>query len=199
VKKKKSNPVKTQRKPKHPANTDANAGIAERKTDPDSLGGNVPSGKWLFRCKLSERGTCEIKPWLMKQSVTAHANLDRTIQQLADQPRQNWCKPAPASTIGDSIFVIRFKKENRKQLRIFGHFSGKGTGEDSVVMTLDGYEKDDKYYPPSYAETARIRRDWCNDAHNTRTILCRYAKSACDDGAVQPPEEFHTECTTCKC
>src|ERR1035437_5902402 len=98
---KKSSPVKMQKLSQHLAVRRSNAGPVERKSAPNALDRNMPSGKWLYRCKLSERGTCVIKPWLLKQSLKARANLDRAIEQLASQPPQSWSKPSPASTIGD--------------------------------------------------------------------------------------------------
>lgn len=170
----------------------------EKKSPPNLHDHNLPQGKWLFRCMLSERNTCVIKLWLMRQSTKARANLDRAIEHLAPQPPQYWCRPQ-ASPIGNNIYVIHLKNENREQLRIFGHFSGKGTIEASFVMTLEGYEKDNVYHPPNYEDTARTNRDWCEAAHNGRTISCRYAKSICDDGAEQPADGFHLECATCAC
>ena len=198
VKKKNSNPVKTQKQSEHLVIRDANAEILGKNTSLNSIDHNLPSGKWLFRCMLSERNTCVIKSWLMKQSVKARANLDRTIEHLAPLPPQYWARPQ-ASPIGDNIYVIHLKNENREQLRIFGHFSGKGTAEASFVMTLEGYEKDNVYHPQNYEVAARKNLDWCNVAHNRRTISCRYAKSACNDGAEQPMDEFHVECTSCVC
>ena len=117
-------------------------------------GSNLPAvaartaANWQFRCMLSARGTCVIKPWLADISMTGQANLDRSIEHLHPLPQQDWHKPHPASNIGDSIYVIRFKDETRKQHRIYGHFHNSGY---SFVMTLDGYEKDGKYYPSKYA------------------------------------------------
>ncbi|MBU1690509.1 MAG: hypothetical protein KJ958_05355 [Gammaproteobacteria bacterium] len=162
-------------------------------------GSNLPAvaartpANWQFRCMLSMRGTCVIKPWLDDISMAGQANLDRSIEHLHPLLQQDWHKPHPASNIGDSIYVIRFKDETRKQHRIYGHFHN---SDYSFVMTLDGYEKDDKYYPSKYDDTSAKNRDLCNIEHENKTIRCRYAADACGED-VSNADEFHLECRAC--
>ncbi len=152
----------------------------------------VPSS-WVFRCMLSNRGLCVIKPWLGQIPVAGQADFDRSLQQLAPQPQQHWHKPAPASTIGDNIFVIRFRDRQGTQHRTFGHFH---SADRSAVLTLDGYEKDDVYYPKNYAKTTGANRTACDADHRARTIRCRYADAALRT-TQSSLEDYHFECRDC--
>ena len=142
---------------------------------------------------LDERGGCAIRPWLAQVSTAGRANFDRAIEHLLPLPQQEWHKPHPASNIGDNIYVIRFRDENRAQLRVFGHARHH---DHSFVMTLNGYEKDDTYYPKGYDRTTADNREICNRAHENRTIRCRYADEVCGED-VSDAEKFHLECRAC--
>ena len=87
-------------------------------------------------------------------SKKAEAKFDRTLDHLQQSDKTDWSRPH-ASPIGDHIYVIRFTDENRRQLRIFGHFEDV---EHCFVMTLTGGEKDDKYEPSNYDDQAKERR-----------------------------------------
>lgn len=134
-----------------------------------------------------------MKAWLSTISITGKANFDRAIEHLLPLPQQDWHKPHPASNIGDNIYVIRFRDENRKQHRVFGHAYH---ADYSFVMTLDGFEKDDEYHPDDYDATAAKNRDNCKSDHSARTIRCRYAAEACGDD-VSNENDFHIECRRC--
>ncbi|MDD2711304.1 MAG: hypothetical protein PHU77_00150 [Simplicispira sp.] len=87
-------------------------------------------------------------------SKKAEAKFDRTLDHLVQQERASWSRPK-ASPLGDHIYVIRFEDENRKQLRVFGHFDDK---QHCFVMTLSGGEKNDTYYPSNYLDQAASNR-----------------------------------------
>lgn len=190
--------VQNRRKTKHPHSNSTDMAVVETKLMARQSDHDMPLSRWKFRCMLTNRGICAIKPWLMRLSVRARANLDRTVEHLSLQPSQKWSRP-DASPIGNHIYVIRFRDENGVQHRIFGHFSCKGTPDASFVMTLEGYEKGDVYYPVEYKKTASERRNQCVDSHANRTILCRYAQLDHDDAPGDASGKFHTECATCVC
>lgn len=185
----------TKKKPSKPSVVKAPSVTTQTSKSPAmDLQINAGKLKVQFRCMVTDRGTCALKVWLNDRSLSkaAHASLDRSIDQLSHQPPQNWSKPNPASSIGNHINVIRFHDENRKQHRIFGHFSDSA----SFVMTLSGFEKDRIYHPTNYEGKSGEYRDWCNKDNEHRTIRCRYASPANED---EPDVAFHQECSSCAC
>lgn len=150
---------------------------------------------WRFRCRIEARGTCAIKPWLKGISKKARAKLDAIIEHLAAQPKDSWSRPK-ACSLGNHIYVIHLQDETRKQHRIFGHFAN---DEQSFVMTLDGFEKDDTYHPSDYDTKAARHRNTCNSdtARYTRLCLCLDPKFC--DHFDPANDELPEECRTCTC
>ena len=83
-------------------------------------------------------------------SKKAAAKFDRTLDHLQQVDKPSWERPY-ASSLGDNIYVIRFTDENRRQLRVFGHFEDV---EHCFVMTLTGGEKGNTYDPANYDDQA---------------------------------------------
>lgn len=88
-------------------------------------------------------------------SKKAQAVFDRTLDHLEQQDKSSWSRPY-ASPLGNSIYVIRFKDENRSQFRIFGQFND---AQHCFVMTLTGYEKDGEYQPSNYIQKSNTHRN----------------------------------------
>jgi hypothetical protein len=97
----------------------------------------------------------------------ASARLERSLDQLRPLPKMDWSKPHPASNIGHHTYVIRFKDSSSQQLRIYGHFYDP---HHCFVMTADGYEKDDEYYPSNYQESAAAHKRECDGNFVGKTI-----------------------------
>ncbi len=116
--------------------------------------------KWNFHERLN-RDAGVVTDWIIdsKWAIKTRANFDRTLDQLKGQPKQSWSKPNPASKIGNHTYVIRFKDVSSSQLRVFGHFFDE---HETFVMTMEGYEKDDVYYPKNYESMAEAYRVKCD-------------------------------------
>lgn len=116
--------------------------------------------KWNFH-ERQNRGTGVVTDWIIdsKWSTKTRANFDRTLEQLKAQPKKSWSKPSPASKIGNHTYVIRFKDVSSSQLRLFGHFFDE---HSTFVMTMEGFEKDDVYYPKNYESMAEAYRVECD-------------------------------------
>lgn len=122
-----------------------------------------------YRCFLDHRFQCVIQPWLLSTvPKKGRIKLQRTLEQLAAQPRSEWSKPN-AAFVKNHIYVIRFKDENSTEHRIYGHFT-----DDSLcfVMTLTGIEKDNVFKPSNYAELAIANKRVCDQDFPTRTEPC---------------------------
>lgn len=119
-----------------------------------------PFEKWNFH-ERQNRGEGVVTTWIedSKWSLKTRANFDRTLDHLKAQPKQSWSKPSPASKIGNHTYVIRFKDVSSAQLRLFGHFFD---AHITFVMTMEGYEKDDVYYPTNYESMAEAHRVTCD-------------------------------------
>jgi hypothetical protein len=129
-------------------------------------GGLTPPSGWNFHERV-DRSTGVITEWIASEnfSIKTRANFDRAIDQLRHQPKRSWSKPNPASKIGNHTYVIRFNEVSSKQLRLFGHFFDE---HGSFVMTMEGYEKDNVYYPKKYESLAEAYRVLCDkDFHLT--------------------------------
>jgi hypothetical protein len=132
----------------------------------------VPS--WNYHERLA-KGKGIVTEWIIstRMDKKTQANLDRTLEQLRQQPQTNWSRPN-ASSLGDHIYVIRFKSSKGGQLRIFGHFH---LLHDTFAMTLHGYEKDRKYHPPDYQARAKEYKACCDSDFSTQT---RKYRDMCD-------------------
>ena len=131
-----------------------------------------------------DRGTGVISRWIddSKWATKTRANFDRSIDQLRALPKSAWSKPNPASKIGNHTYVIRFKDVTSAQLRIFGHFFD---SHHAFVMTLEGYEKDDVYYPKKYEKMADGYRITCDKDFSSTTVPFETLCAIClqDDNA----------------
>lgn len=123
---------------------------------------------WNFH-EITDRGLGAISTWIgnARWSDKTRANFDRSIEQLRPLPKRLWSKPNPASKIGDNTYVIRFKDVTAAQLRFFGHFFD---GHNSFVITIEGFEKDDVYYPKNYQALAQSRRNECDKDFPGKTL-----------------------------
>lgn len=128
-----------------------------------------------------------IDRWVSKSlSKKARANLDRTLEHLCVQPKTEWSRPH-ASPLGNHIYVIRFKDENRSQHRVAGHFHNE---THLFVMTEPAIEKDDNYDPPNLTELAVHNKAVCDADFNGRTQACFYLdphRIEDDSACVNPP------------
>jgi hypothetical protein len=128
--------------------------------------------------KRSKKGV--ISRWIIKEHLckATQAKLDRALDQLKWLPKSYWSKPNPASSIGNNTFVIRFSDINRSQLRVFGHFFDQ---HECFVMTANGYEKDNVYYPTDYQDVAKTFKEQCDQDFSESTTkfgtLCEVCKS----------------------
>lgn len=142
------------------------------------------SSQWNFHERL-DRGKGVITEWIesSRWSAKTRANFDRALDQVRYLPKQKWSKPSPASKIGDHTYVIRFREVSSAQLRVFGHFFD---GHQSFAMTLEGYEKDDVYYPENYEDLAQTYRAYCDKDFKGTTApfedLCLLCESSGDCG-----------------
>jgi len=114
---------------------------------------------WNYHERL-ENAEGVISSWIKKSRLSkkGQMNLERSLDQLKQQPKQNWSRPT-ASSLGNSIYVIRFKDENGTQHRVFGHFFDE---HHSFVITLNGYEKDNAYHPHDYKEIVQGHKTVCD-------------------------------------
>src|SRR4051812_23098902 len=109
---------------------------------------------WKFRCYVNARGEDIIDNWLERVSVVGKANLDRTLEHLRVQPKDRWSRPH-ASPLGDHVYVIRFKDQNRTQHRLFGYFDDQ---HSAFVISVPGIERDDVYEPANPFRIVDSRR-----------------------------------------
>ena len=109
---------------------------------------------WSFRCYINNRGDDIIDEWKRSLSPKGRANFDSVLKILKDQPKESWRRPS-ACGIGDNIFVIHFKDENRSQHRPTGNFLDI---YNSFVITTKVEEKDGNYIPSDYATIASTRK-----------------------------------------
>lgn len=123
---------------------------------------------WKYRCFKDHRGLDVIDPWHKKLSAAARANFTRARQQLSHQPLTSWSRPH-ASPLGDHIYVIRFRDENRTQHRVFGHIEQAHT---SFVMSVTGTERDNVYSPKTYIKDVGDARNVCGGQYHERTCDC---------------------------
>lgn len=140
-------------------------------------------GKHSFHERI-DREKAVITAWLDGGTVTkkAKGRLDYALDQLAQLPQQMWCKPQPASSLGNHTYVIRFKENGGGQLRIFGHFSA---FHSAFVMTFDGFEKDNVYHPHDYEERAVSHKDKCEANASKSSVAFRDRCEPCRE-RVQP-------------
>lgn len=112
-------------------------------------------------------------------SKRGEGKLDRTLDHLVKQEKTEWSRPK-ASPLSGNIYVIRFSDENKKQLRVFGHFDD---DRHCFVMTLTGFEKDDRYHPGNYLERAIGNKVETKTDFFRKTISynkkCVHAECAC--------------------
>lgn len=106
-------------------------------------------------------------------SRKAEGKLDARLDFLIDQEKIDWTRPE-ASSLSDGLYVVRFTDENRKQLRVFGHFCDV---HHCFVMTLTGYEKDGIYFPSEYLKKSNDNRKFVEQGFFQKTV--RYADK-CD-------------------
>ena len=123
---------------------------------------------WTFLCYRNGSGRNQIYPQLRALSKQGTMNLRRTLEHLRVKPPSAWDRPQ-ASPIGNHIYVIRFKDENRSQHRLFGHHESL-YGE--FVITLYGLEKDGNYAPPNYLTTCLRRQCECLAHPGTHKCAC---------------------------
>lgn len=114
---------------------------------------------WTFYCRM-DRGADVIDEWYMKLQVKARARFTRALDQLRERPLKDWTRPL-ASSLGDHIYVIRFKDHSSLPHRVFGHFVG---DRAAFVMTVTAIEKDYAYIPSNCKDQAdRYREIISND------------------------------------
>lgn len=104
--------------------------------------------------------------WKQTVQMALRIKMDRALHQLRHMPKIHWHKPAPASSIGDHIYVIRLTDQTGKQIRVFGHFHDP---HQAFVMTFVGHEKGGKYAPANYQAVALRHRDHCSEDFQVRT------------------------------
>ena len=135
------------------------------------------TGPWNYheRAELHEG---VITKWMQRAHLSAktRARLDRSLDQLRDLPKTSWSKPNPASNVGDHIYVIRFTDVTNQQLRVFGHFCDEHC---SFVMTFDGSEKDNVYYPNNYQAVGKRHKTACDADFQGKTIKFEDRCSIC--------------------
>lgn len=102
-------------------------------------------------------------------SKTGKARRDVEIAYLRQQPLTRWTRPH-ASSLGDHLYVIRFRDENRKQHRMFGFAD---IPHHLFVICLTGYEKDNVYHPHDYIDRVKRCRDDIGPRIDERTRLWR--------------------------
>ncbi len=117
-----------------------------------------PHPAWNYHERVADaRGV--MSAWKRQQPVALQAKFDRVLDQLRQMPKSQWHKPAPASALGNHIYVIRFTDVTKKQIRLFGHFFD---AHQAFVMTFDGYEKDNVYYPAHYQALGSAYKQRCD-------------------------------------
>lgn len=137
--------------------------------------------RWNFHCALSDRGDHAIERWRANLSKKGRAKLDRTLDHLKFQPKDEWGRPA-ASPLGDHIYVIRFADENGTPWRLFGHFYD---GHHAFVATLGGTERDGNYLPSDYHKRSVAAQLHCNSDFGSRTHACLRGCDICTGNDVE--------------
>lgn len=134
---------------------------------PEPIAGDICHIEWNYHERL-DRTDGVISHWIKKEKISAKArgHLERALDQLRSMPKSKWSKPNPASNIGNHTYVIRFRDVGNVQLRIFGHFHDP---HDAFVMTFQGHESDDTYYPKNYAELAKNYKTSCGKEFSKHT------------------------------
>lgn len=149
-------------------------------------------GPWDYRCYVDEKGNNIIIDWLRNLSPKARQNLKRTLEQLATKPRDAWSRPQ-ASPLGDHIYVIHFRDENRTQWRIYGEHDD---GHKCFVLTNFGTERGGQYDPPSAdcSATAKRRMVDVRKSWGVRTCSCLSASNGAHGATashLRPPGLAH--------
>jgi len=141
------------------------------------LVGDLGHKDWNYH-ERRDRGVAVISHWIEKDkvSIKACASLERALDQLRPMPKTLWSKPAPASNIGNHTYVIRFRDVGNVQLRIFGHFYD---AHSTFVMTANGTEKDNVYYPTNYAEIAKRYKAACDKEFSSSTVAYLHYCEVC--------------------
>lgn len=152
------------------------------KNSQENLAQRHPVGPWNFHERY-EDGQKVISDWIEESdwSAKTRANFDRALDQLRSQPKRLWSKPNPASSLGNHTYVIRFKDVTSAQLRVFGHFFD---DHQTFVMTLNGYEKDDVYYPKKYESLAQHYRAVCDENFCGATVPFEDRCNICPESAT---------------
>lgn len=133
--------------------------------------------RWNYHERVeSEEGV--ITAWIMSTNMSkkAQANFERTLDQLRQLPKTSWSKPQPASSLGHNTYVIRFRDVSGAQLRVFGYFFD---DHEAFVMTFEGMEKDNVYYPKNYQEMAKRHKAECDKSFSDKTVKFRDNCSLC--------------------
>lgn len=135
---------------------------------------------WNFHCSLRERGDHAIESWRVRLTRKGRAKLDRALDHLKHQPKDEWSRPH-ASPLGDHIYVIRFKDENGTPWRLFGHFYD---AHHSFVATLGGTERDGQYLPDDYGERCASAKLHCDGDFDARTHACLRGCRICSAAGI---------------
>ena len=137
-----------------------------------------------FRCYL-KNGKDIIDEWKSNISKKGQVNFDVVLTFLKDQPKSQWNRPNAAS-IGNNIYVIHFKDENRTQYRPCGNFLD---SHNSFVITTPAIEKGGKYDPKNYEDIANARKtEVIGDPDKFSTPCFTYISIpfiACDNNLVE--------------
>lgn len=131
----------------------------------------VPKGfMWTFRCYVDARGANPVGDWLGTLSAKGRANLKRALEHLRQKHQVEWERPH-SSPLGNNIYVIRFKDENRTQWRIYGEHE---PARSCFVFTNSGTERGGVYDPPSSTccSIASKRMVECRNDWDGRTCGC---------------------------
>ena len=140
----------------------------------------------VFFCYRNTVGKNLIDSHLRQLSKRASFNLRRTLEHLRVKPFHFWDRPH-ASPLGNHIYVIRFKDEQRTQHRFFGHHQA---GQTVFVITLYGQEKDNHYEPSNYRRTCEHRQRECLADPRRHTCACL----ECDDPLFPAPQTLPHAC-----
>ena len=148
---------------------------------------NAAVPNWNYHERLA-KGKGIVTEWISSSRMDkkTQANLDRTLEQLRQQPQTNWSRPN-ASCLGDHIYVIRFKSSNGGQFRIFGHFYLLHT---SFAMTLHGFEKDSKYHPADYQARTKEYKASCDSDFQAQTRKYRNMCDSCPKDETIPAKQL---------
>lgn len=122
--------------------------------------------RWNFHQYVTSSSKEVIEKWASHISKKGRANLDRALDHLRDQPMTEWRRPE-ASPLGNHIYVIHFKDENRSQWRICGHFY---MPHRTFVLTVGVKERDGQYIPEDYEKQATNNRVICDENFYERTV-----------------------------